>query len=116
MCVAFDQVQARPQERALRRDIVQIRVRDHLGDSVVTRHREERDHGLRREAVPAGRRCQSIADLNDATLRASLESSPPNGPSVAHSRDPVVAEWALYARRGAESQEHPERSEVPPKG
>ena len=81
-----------PDEGQLRSDVVQSRVGDHPGQSMVGGHGQQGDHRLCGVAVAAGRRSQAVADLDAAAVWLAFEADYPDGPPVGQAGDPVAAE------------------------
>ena len=105
-----------PDEGPLRGDVVQSRVGDHPGQSVVGGHGQQGDDRLRGIAVAAGRGGQAVADLDAAAIRLALEADPPDRPPVGQAGDPVVAERPLLAGAAVARRKPPTAPTSPSKG
>ena len=77
LAVGAHEAEPGPDEGPLRSDVVQSRVGDHPGQSMVGGHGQQGDDRLRGVAVAAGRRSQAVADLDAATLWLPLKPIPP---------------------------------------
>ena len=99
-------------EGPLRSDVVQSRVGDHPGQSVVGGHGQQGDDRLGGVAMAAGRGNQAVADLDAAAIWLALETEPPDGPPVGQAGDPVVAERPLLSVGGSGAKEPPDCANV----
>jgi hypothetical protein len=114
--VAAHKPESGSDEGPLRSDVVQSRVGDHSGQSVVGGHGQQGDDRLRGVAMAAGRGSQAVADLDAAAIRPALEAEPPDGQPVSQAGDPVVAERPLFSLPGGGPKEPPGRANVPFEG
>jgi hypothetical protein len=103
--VGTDKEESGPDEGSLRSDVVQGRVGDHLGQSLVGGHGHQSDESLRGVTVAAARGSQAVADLHDAAIWLALEADPTDGPPVGQAGYPVVTERPLLSERGGGAKE-----------
>ena len=111
-CVGPHKPESGSDEGPLRSDVVESRVGDHPGQSMVGGHGQQGDDRLRGVAMAAGRRSQAEPDLDDDAIWLAFEADPPDGPPVGQAGDPVVAERPLLPERGRRAEEAPHRSDV----
>jgi hypothetical protein len=95
--VGANQPEAGADQGPLRSDIAHSRIGDHSGQPVVGGDGQHCDHGLSGVAVAAGRRRQTVTDLDAAVLWLALEPDPPDGQSVGQPGDAVVTERPLLS-------------------
>lgn len=101
-----------PDEGPLRSDVVQSRVGDHPGQSVVGGHGQQGDDRLGGVAMAACRGSQAVADLDAAAIWLGLEAEAPDGPLIGQAGDPVVAERPLLSVGGSGAKEPPDCANV----
>ena len=112
LSVGVYESEARPDEGPLRGDVVQSRVGDHPGQSLVGGNGQQGHDRLRGVAMAAGRGSQAVADLDAAVIWLALETEPPDGPPIDQTGDPVVAERSLLSERGGGAKESPDGANV----
>lgn len=105
LAVGAQKAETGPDEGPLRSDVVQSRVGDDSGQSVVGRQSKECDDRLCGVAVATGRGSQAVADLDAAAFWLALKADPPDGPPVEETGDPVVAERLLLSVLGGRAKE-----------
>jgi hypothetical protein len=110
--VGTDEAESGPAESALRSDVVHRRVGDHPGQSTVGGYGQQRDERLCGVAVAAGRRSQTVADLDAAAVWLALEADPADGLPVGQAGDPVVAERPLLSARSGGAKEAPDSANI----
>src|SRR5271170_4379814 len=76
LVVGAQEAEPGPDEGPLRSDVVESRVGDHLGHSVVGGDGQQGDDRLCGVAVAAGRWSQAVADLDAAAVWLALEADP----------------------------------------
>jgi hypothetical protein len=105
-------VESGSDEGPLRSDVVQSRVGDHPGQSVVGGHGQQGDDRLGGVAMAACRGSQAVADLDAAAIWLGLEAEAPDGPLIGQAGDPVVAERPLLSVGGSGAKEPPDCANV----